>query len=51
MEMVLDPHNIERDDLFTFDAFLRNLSLRDLLVFQRVIEKETARRIAGMDGR
>ena len=51
MKIELDPHKIERDDLFTFDAFLDNLELRDLLVFRRMINIELDRRVGVMDRR
>ena len=45
MIIKLDPHNIERDDLFTFEVFLDNLQLKDLLVFRRMINTEFDRRV------
>ena len=51
MKIEFDPHKIERDDLFTFEVFLDNLELRDLLVFNRMIGKELYRRVSIMDRR
>ena len=51
MIIQFDPHKIERDDLFTFELFLDNLELRDLLVFKRMIDKEYDRRVVVMDRR
>ena len=51
MKYTFDPHKIERDDLFTFDVFLDNHQLRDLLVFRRMIDKELDRRVGIMDRR
>ena len=51
MIIKFDPHKIERDDLFTFEVFLDNLELKDLLVFKRMIDIELVRRIGVMDRR
>ena len=51
MKIEFNPHKIERDDLFTFEVFLDNIELRDLLVFKRMIDKELDRRVGVMDRR
>lgn len=51
MKITFDPHKIDRDDLFTFEVFLDNLELRDLLVFKRMIDTELDRRVGIMDRR
>lgn len=51
MKLVLNSGKIERDDLFTFEVFLDDIELRDLLVFKRMIGKELDRRIGIMDRR
>jgi hypothetical protein len=51
MKIELDSEEIERDDLFTSEVFLDDISLRDLLVFQRMVNKEVDRRITIMDRR
>lgn len=49
--IALDPNNIERDDLFIVETFLNRLKMRDLLVFQRMIDTAVGYRIANMDRR
>ena len=49
MKIELNPHNIGRDDLFTFEVFLNNLQLKNLLVFRRMINIEFDRRVEIMD--
>lgn len=49
--IALDPNNIERDDLFIVETFLNRLKVRDLLVFQRMINTAVDYRIANMDRR
>ncbi len=51
MIIKFDLHKIERDDIFTFEVFLDNLELRDLLVFRRMINMELDRRVGIMDRR
>ena len=51
MKLILDSKKIERDDLFTVEAFLDNIELRDILVFQRMVNAEVDRRIGIMDRR
>ena len=51
MIIKLDPHKIEKPDLFTFEVFMDNLQLRDLLVFNRMLNAEVDRRVGIMDRR
>ena len=51
MKLVLNSEKIERDDLFTFEVFLDDIELRDILVFQRMVNNEVGRRIGVMDRR
>lgn len=51
MNLVLDPENIIKDDLFTFEVFLDNLQLTDLLVFNKMVSEEINNRIDIMDRR
>jgi len=50
--MILESSSkIERDDLFTFEVFLDDIELRDILVFQRMVNTEVDRRVGIMDRR
>lgn len=51
MKLVLNSEKIERDDLFTFEVFLDDIELRDILVFQRMVNAEVDRRVGVMDRR
>ncbi len=51
MKLILDSKKIERDDLFTVEAFLDNIELRDILVFQSMLNTEVVRRVGVMDRR
>jgi len=51
MKLVLNSEQIERDDLFTFEVFLDDIELRDILVFQRMVNTEVDRRVGIMDRR
>jgi hypothetical protein len=51
VKLTLNSEKIERDDLFTFEVFLDDLQLTDILVFQRMISIEVDRRVAIMDRR
>ena len=51
MKLELNSEKIERDDLFTMAAFLDDIELRDILVFQRMVNTEVNRRVGVMDRR
>ena len=51
MILTLDSDDVERDDLFTAQVFLDDISLRELIVFKRMIDTEFDRRANIMDRR
>jgi hypothetical protein len=51
MKIMLDSESINGDDLRTFETFLDDIGLTDLLVLNKMVIDETNRRIDLMDKR